>query len=603
MSIFDMFSLFGGLALFLFGMHYMGESLEKRAGNQLKPILEQLTSSPVRGVVLGAGVTAIVQSSSATTVMIVGFVNSGIMALRQAISVVMGANIGTTITAWFLSLTGIKSDNLLVSLFKPANFSPLFAFAGIILLFSSKRKKDLAGIFLGFAILMFGMEQMSSSVSGLSQNEGFVNLITLFSNPLFGVAIGAVVTAILQSSSASVGVLQALSNTGIINYATAIPIIMGQNIGTCVTAIISSIGANTNAKRVAAVHLIFNILGTLVFLALFYLANWAFRFTFVAHSASAFGIALTHTIFNVLSVALLFPFTSQLEWLAQRLVRGDKKSEQFEVLDDRLLATPTIAVNQCRKLTCDMARISQEAMLDAIGLLDHFEPKVAERVIEAENQIDMYEDRLGEYLVKIGTYKLTDKDGQELSKLLHIIGDLERISDHAVNLTEVADEINTKKIQFSPAAQTETRVMREAVAECLNITVTSFINNDLMLAEKVEPLEEVVDHLRSTIKANHINRLKSGFCTIEMGFVLSDLLTNLERVSDHCSNIATSVIEVERHGSVDAHGYSRSLTTGEAGLRFKQMYQEYERKYTIESADNGGDTRFNADDPVGPLVQ
>ena len=598
MSIYNVFSLLGGLALFLFGMQLMGESLEKRAGSRLKPILEQLTSSPIKGVLLGAGVTAIIQSSSATTVMIVGFVNSGIMVLRQAISVVMGANIGTTITAWILSLTGIQSSNFWVSLFKPTTFSPLFAFVGIVLLFFSKRKKDLAGILIGFAILMFGMEMMSDSVSGLSRDEGFIHLLTLFSNPVFGVAIGAVVTAILQSSSASVGILQALANTGVISFASAIPIIMGQNIGTCVTAIISSIGANSNAKRVAAVHLSFNLIGTLLFLPLFYLFSWLFQFSFVDQTATALGIAIVHTVFNVFTVTVLFPFIAQLEWLAKRLVKNDKRGERFEVLDDRLLATPAIAVEQCRKLTGEMAVMARGAFMNALDLLDAFDGKKAEAIVEAERQIDLYEDKLGEYLVKIGTHKLSVKDGQEVSKLLHIIGDFERISDHAVNLMEVADEIHAKRIQFSPAAQHETQVMRKAVADCLAITVTAFTKNDLPLAEQVEPLEQVVDELRSSIKAAHIDRLKTGFCTIELGFVLSDLLTNLERVSDHCSNIAASVIEVERHGSVDAHEYVRSLSTGEAAVKFKRMHAEFSEKYSLAHPDYPGSAPLLPDDPV-----
>lgn len=563
----------------------MGESLEKRAGARLKPILEQLTSSPIKGCVLGAAVTAIIQSSSATTVMIVGFVNSGIMVLRQAISVIMGANIGTTITAWILSLSGIQSSNFWVSLFKPSTFSPLLAFAGMVMLFFSKRRKDLAGIFLGFAILMFGMDTMSGAVSGLSKDQGFISLLTLFSNPVFGVAIGAIVTAILQSSSASVGILQALANTGVITFASALPIIMGQNIGTCITAIISAIGANTNAKRVATVHLCFNLIGTLLFLPLFYLFDWIFQFSFVDQSATALGIAIAHTVFNVFTVTVLFPFIPQLEKLAIRLVKGDKRGERFEVLDDRLLATPSIAVNQCRKLAGEMAVMARDAFLDAMTLLDHFDMKKAEAIAETESQIDLYEDKLGAYLVKVGARQLSARDSQEVSKLLHIIGDFERISDHALNLMEVADEIHAKRIQFSPAAQHEIRVMRTAVSDCLKMTVTAFNNNDLALAEQVEPLEEVVDDLRSSIKAAHIDRLKTGFCTIELGFVLSDLLTNLERVGDHCSNIAASMVEIERHGSVDAHGYKLSLTEGEATKNFQQQFAAFSEKYKLDYPD------------------
>jgi phosphate:Na+ symporter len=599
LSVYNVFSLLGGLAFFLFGMQLMGESLEKRAGARLKPILEQLTSSPIKGVILGAGVTAIIQSSSATTVMIVGFVNSGIMVLKQAISVVMGANIGTTITAWILSLSGIQSSNFWVSLFKPSTFSPLLAFAGMVMLFFSKRRKDLAGIFLGFAILMFGMDTMSGAVSGLSKDQGFISLLTLFSNPVFGVAIGAIVTAIIQSSSASVGILQALANTGVITFASALPIIMGQNIGTCITAIISAIGANTNAKRVATVHLCFNLIGTLLFLPLFYLFDWIFQFSFVDQSATALGIAIAHTVFNVFTVTVLFPFIPQLEKLAIRLVKGDKRGERFEVLDDRLLATPSIAVDQCRKLAGEMAVMARDAFLDAMGLLDHFDMKKAEAIAEAESQIDLYEDKLGAYLVKVGARQLSARDSQEVSKLLHIIGDFERISDHALNLMEVADEIHAKRIQFSPAAQYEIQVMRTAVSDCLKMTVTAFNNNDLALAEQVEPLEEVVDDLRSSIKAAHIDRLKTGFCTIELGFVLSDLLTNLERVGDHCSNIAASMVEIERHGSVDAHGYKLSLTEGEAAKNFQQQFAAFSEKYKLDYPDAPAEP-LPSDNPAVP---
>jgi len=597
MTIYNVFSLLGGLALFLFGMHLLGESLEKRAGARLKPILENLTKSPIKGVLLGAGVTAVIQSSSATTVMTVGFVNSGIMTLRQAISVVMGANIGTTVTAWILSLSGIQSDNFWVALFKPATFSPILAFVGIVMFFSSRRRRDVAGILLGFAILMFGMEQMSGSVSGLARDPGFISLLTLFSNPVFGVLVGAVVTAVMQSSSASVGILQAIANTGALPYAAALPIIMGQNIGTCVTAILSAIGANSNAKRVAAVHLAFNVIGTVLFLALFYALNAVFRFAFMTQAASALSIAVTHSVFNVFTVAVLFPFIGQLEWLARRLVREDKEGERFMVLDDRLLATPTIAVAQCRRLTCEMAALARDSLMDALLLLDRFDPKKAEAVAQAEARIDQYEDRLGEYLVKIGTRTLSDQDGREVSKLLHIIGDFERISDHAVNVTEVANEIHSKRIQFSPIAQQETWVMRQAVSEALTLAVDAFIHNDLEMAERVEPLEQVVDLLCGQIKANHIDRLKTGSCTIELGFVLGDLLNNLERVSDHCSNIAASVIEIERHGSLDVHEYVRSLSRGEAGARFQAMYADYLAKYDLNSP--GVSLRSGAEAPQG----
>ncbi|MDD4080188.1 MAG: Na/Pi symporter, partial [Eubacteriales bacterium] len=417
----------------------------------------------------------------------------------------------------------------------------------------------------------------------LSQDAGFISLLTLFSNPVFGVLVGAVVTAVLQSSSASVGILQAIANTGALPFSSAIPIIMGQNIGTCVTAIISSIGANSNAKRVAAVHLTFNMIGTVLFLALFYALNAIFHFPFLDQAATAFGIAVTHSVFNMFTVVVLFPFIGRLEWMARRLVKEGKEGERFMVLDDRLLATPTVAVEQCRKLTREMAGMARDAFLDAMLLLDRFDLKKADAVSKAESQIDQYEDRLGEYLVKISTRPLSLKDSQEVSKLLHILGDFERISDHAVNITEVSDEIHSKKIQFSPAAQQETWVMRQAVGEVLTLAVDAFIFSDLAKAEQVEPLEQVVDFLRSQIKANHIDRLKTGSCSIELGFVLSDLLTSLERVSDHCSNIAASVIEIERRGSLDAHEYVRSLSQGEAGVRFEAVYQDYLAKYALGS--------------------
>lgn len=584
MSIFDVFGLLGGLAFFLFGMNLMGESLEKRAGNRLKIILEQLTKSPIKGLLLGAVATAVTQSSSAVTVMVVGFVNSGIMHLGQAINVVMGSNIGTTITAWLLSLSGIQSDNIWISLLKPSTFTPILAFLGILLMFLNKRKRDAAGILLGFSILMYGMTMMSDAVKGLAQDPGFISLLSLFQSPLLGVLIGALVTAILQSSSASVGVLQAIANTGTLQYSAALPIIMGQNIGTCVTALISSAGANRNAKRVAVVHLLFNLIGTALFLSVFYLLNAIFRFAFMNQPVNALLIAVTHTVFNVLGVAVMFPFSAKLEWLTRKIIRDSKEVEHFDVLDDRLLATPAIAVDQCRKLTGEMAQHAQNAFLHALVLLDGYNDKAADAIKKTESDIDLYEDKLGTYLVKLSTHNLTPQESREVSKLLHIIGDFERISDHAVNLAEVAEEIDSKGVQFSPAAQHETRVMRNAVTEVLEHTVTAYVNNDLALAEQVEPLEEVVDLLRTQIKAAHIDRLRMGSCTIELGFVLSDLLNNLERVSDHCSNIAASIIESERHGNLQEHEYTKSLKTGELGARFTKMYEAFLEKYDLSKS-------------------
>ncbi len=581
MNIYDVFHLLGGLAMFLYGMHIMGDALEKKAGKRLKPILEQLTSTPAKGVMLGAGVTAVIQSSSATTVMIVGFVNSGIMMLRQAIPVVMGANIGTTITAWILSLTGIQADTFLLTLLKPATFSPLIAFAGIIMLMFSRKKRDTASIMLGFAVLMFGMEQMSDAVAGLSTMPEFRNILLLFTNPLFGVLIGTVVTAIIQSSSASVGILQAISNTGALTYGAALPIIMGQNIGTCVTSVISAIGTNRNAKRVAAVHLSFNIIGTVLFLSVFYLLDWIIGFTFTDNTISAFQIAIVHTLFNVTVTIVLFPFIKQLEWLAHKTVPDSKKGDKVELLDTRLLNTPSIAIAQCNKLTEEMARFARDAFELSLTLLDKYEEKVAQQVEDIEQKIDHYEDRLGEYLVKVSAENMSWQESRDVSKLLRCIGDFERISDHAVNISEVAFELHTKSIKFSKEAMDETDVMRAAVREIVGLAVDVFNNNDVALARKVEPLEEVVDDLRTLIKSNHVERLRTGACTIELGFVLNDLLTNLERVSDHCSNIAANVIEMELHGAPVTHEQMREMHNSQAGTEYQNLYESYLQKYEL----------------------
>lgn len=583
MNLFDVFYLLGGLAMFLFGMHLMGESLERQAGRRLKSILGQLTNKPLKGVLLGTAVTAVIQSSSATTVMVVGFVNSGIMQLNQAIPVIMGANIGTTITSWILSLTGIRSDSLLMTLLKPSTFSPLIAFAGIVLLLTSRRRRDTAGIMLGFSVLMFGMEQMSAAVAGLAEVPAFRELLVLFTNPLFGVAVGALVTAIIQSSSASVGILQAIANTGSLTYGAALPIIMGQNIGTCITAILSSIGANRNAKRVGMVHLYFNLIGTGVFLSVFYVLDWLIGFTFTALPINAFGIAVAHTSFNIGTVILLYPMRSLLEWLARKTIRDSKESEKLELLDQRLLNTPSVAIEQCRRLTVDMANLAQQAFLLADGLLDQYDAKVATEVEEIEQTVDRYEDRLGAYLLQVSALHLSEYESKEVSKLLYSIGDFERISDHAVNLTEVAQELHTKNIGFSPEAQVETSTMRAAVKEIMALTVKVFDTNNQELARKVEPLEEVVDVLRETIKANHIERLRTGTCTIELGFVLSDLLTNLERISDHCSNIAVNVMEQTGRGGLESHAYLHELHEGAPNSSFRMQYEAYLNKYDIAS--------------------
>ena len=583
MSVFNVFSLLGGLAFFLFGMQLLGSSLEQRAGNKLQPILESLTSSNAKGILVGASVTALIQSSSATTVMLVGFVNSGIMQLHQAISVIFGANIGTTITSWILSLSGIKSDNFWVSLLKPSSFAPLMAFVGIIMFFISKRKRDIASIFIGFAILMMGMEAMSNAVRGLAEVPAFVNLLTVFSNPLLGVLAGIVVTGIIQSSTASIGILQALALSGTITYAAALPIVMGQNIGTCVTALISSVGANKNAKRVAIAHLYFNVIGTALFLAMYFIAYTFFSFKLSGNSIGAFEIAIFHSIFNVSCTVILFPFIKLLEKLATKSVRdGEKNSDTDFMMDDRLLATPSIAIAQCRGITCDMASLVRESLVKSISLIRSYSEKEATKVLEMEEKADIYEDKLGSYLVKVSARNLSVPDSQEASKLLHSIGDFERISDHARNIAEGAQEKNDKGVQFSDEAQREINIISDAVMEIANMAVNCFINNDVSLAAEVEPLEQVVDTIKAEIKNRHIQRLQNGLCTIELGFILSDLLTNLERVADHCSNIAVSVIEVERYGELNSHQYLRKVKSGQLGESFSKKYNEYLTKFELQ---------------------
>ena len=579
MSIYDVFSLLGGLAFFLYGMKIFGEALEQRAGNKLKPILEGLTTKPIKGVLVGMLVTAVIQSSSATTVMLVGFVNSGIMQLSQAINVTMGANIGTTVTAWILSLSGIESNNFIVSLFKPSTFSPILAFVGIVMTFTSKRKKEIASMFLGFSILMFGMQVMGDSVKGLSEIPQFTNALVLFSNPFLGVLMGAVITGIIQSSSASVGILQAIALSGGVTFGAAIPIIMGQNIGTCVTAVLSSIGTNKNAKRVAVAHLFFNIIGTVVILIPFSIAKEIFDFTFLNDSISAFWIAIVHSLFNIASTVLIFPFVKQLEKLARFAVRDGK--DEFKMLDPRLLTMPAVAISQCFELVSDMAKMSSEAFIRSLSGLGAYSESEAEAIIEMESKVDVYEDKIGSYLVQVSMHELSVRDSQEASKLLNVIGDFERISDHAVNVVHAAQEIKDKNVRFSEQAEKEIRVISAAVTEILTNAVECFINNDIELAAKIEPLEQVIDMLRAAIREKHVQRLQSGACTIELGFILSDILTNLESVADHCSNIAISVIELEEHGELNSHEYLKKLKSGEVNSTFLEMYEEYSGKYSL----------------------
>lgn len=583
MSIFNVLSLLGGLAMFLFGMNVMGDGLERRAGGKLKAILEKLTASPLRGLLLGIGVTAVIQSSSATTVMVVGFVNSGLMKLSQAIGVIMGANIGTTVTSWILSLTGIEGDSLFVKLLKPASFTPILAVIGIAMtMFSNDdKKKDVGTILLGFTVLMFGMETMSSAVKPLANMPEFTQILTYFTNPILGVLAGALLTAVIQSSSASVGILQALSATGKITFSAAVPIILGQNIGTCITAMLSSVGANKNAKRAAFVHLYFNVIGTVIFLAVFLIVKAFIGSALDQLMVNEVAIALVHTAFNVLATALMLPFTKALEKLACLTVKDteEEPDEQFQLLDERLLNTPPFAVERSRTMTVKMAGMARDALLWTLPLISHYDAEVAEKVVQAENKTDIYEDKLGTYLVKVSALSLSASDSREVSRLLHCIGDFERIGDHALSLMKLAQEVDEKKIVFSKEASEELGVMYRAVSEITEISTKAFEEQDTTLAKEVEPLEQVVDRLKSKLSKRHIDRLQKGECTIEMGFIFSDIITNCERIADHCSNVAASLIELE-HDSYDRHEYLNAIKT-EDNEEFKKRYEEYKEKYAI----------------------
>ena len=567
MDIFGVLSLIGGLALFLYGMHVMGAGLEKMSGGRLERILENLTSNPLKAVLLGAGVTAVIQSSSATTVMVVGFVNSGIMKLSQAIGIIMGANIGTTITAWLLSLTGIQGDNLFINMLKPTSFSPILAMIGIILLMSGKsdKKKITGEILLGFVVLMYGMSAMSGAVEPLADVPEFTNLLTMFKNPVLGVLAGALLTAVIQSSSASVGILQALSVTGGFTFGTAIPIILGQNIGTCVTAMISGIGASRNAKRAALIHLYFNIIGTILFLGVFYTVNAIHPFAFLGEVATPFGIAVVHSCFNIAATLVLLPFSNGLVKLAcltlpthEDVKEMSETDKTLSLLDVRFLEKPAYAVEQSRLVASVMADKSREAMDLAMELLHNFDEAKAEQVAQMETDVDRFEDELGTYLVKLSSKQLSNKDSETLNTILHCIGDFERISDHARNIKEAAQEMHDKQLVFSEKAQEELKVFERAVHDVLDLTMTSFKNGDLNLARQVEPLEEVIDGLSLDVKQRHVRRLRKGKCTIELGFILSDVITNFERVSDHCSNIAVCLVQVNED-EFDTHAYLDEL--------------------------------------------
>ena len=582
MNFFDVLTLIGGLCLFLFGMSVMGDALERCAGKKLSTIIGRLTSNRFAGFLTGLGVTAIIQSSSATTVMVVGFVNSGLMTLKQSIGVIMGANIGTTVTAWILSLGGIESSNFIVQLFKPTSFTPILALIGIAFFMFGKtnRKKDTGTILLGFAVLMFGMDIMSGAVSGLRDVPAFRELFIMFKNPILGVLAGTVLTAIIQSSSASVGILQALTVTGQISYGAAFPIIMGQNIGTCITAILSSFGTNRNAKRVALAHLSFNIIGTVVLMIVLYIVRAFFAPPFLDVAASHFGIAVAHSVFNVVCTALLLPMAGLLEKLVCRLVPDSVGKEDKTELDERLLQTPALALDSCHRYAVEMANCSIDALKKSIYTLFAYKSSLADEIKEAEEKTDHFEDIIGNYLVKLSSRRINESESAEAARLLHIIGDFERISDHAVNILESAEELLDKEIRFSENAQKELTVLSDAVREIADLALGAFTLDNTEAAFDVEPLEEVIDRLKEKLRQNHILRLQSGGCSIDAGFIWSDLLTNLERISDHCSNIAGCILETS-HQQLNLHENVRLIKSdNEAFLR---RYVTYQTKYSVDT--------------------
>ncbi|WP_295736450.1 Na/Pi cotransporter family protein [uncultured Oscillibacter sp.] len=580
MDIFSLFTLCGGLAFFLYGMTTMSKSLEKMAGGRLERLLKRMTSNPMKGLLLGAGITIAVQSSSAVTVMLVGLVNSGVMELGQTIGVIMGSNVGTTLTAWILSLTGIESESVLLNLLKPENFSPLFALAGILLIMGSKRqrRRDIGRILIGFAILMSGMEMMKNSVSPLADLPGFSDLLTAFRNPLLGVAVGAAFTGVIQSSAASVGILQALALTGSVTYGIAIPIIMGQNIGTCVTALLSSIGVSRGAKRVSVIHVAFNLIGTAAGLIVFCGGDLLFHFPFMDAAVGAAGVALCHTVFNLGTTALLLPFSRQLERLARAAVKEEDKTPQFAFLDPLLLRTPGAAVSECAAMTCEMGALARESLLASLGQLSRYNGNLEAELLENEDKLDLYEDRLSGYLIQISQHGLSMEDIHTVSRLLHAIGDFERIGDHALNIQQSARELHEKGLSFSGAAEAELRVLERALTDILTAAVDCFQADDPAAAKTVEPLEETIDQLTDEIRARHIHRLQSGECTVQLGFILSDLLTNLERVSDHCSNIAVCVIEEREDHAEQRHAYLHDF---KAAGEFTESLDRDLKKYQL----------------------
>ena len=583
MDIFGVLALLGGLAIFLYGMDLLGEGLTGASGGKLENILEKLTSNPIKAVLLGAGVTAVIQSSSATTVMVVGFVNSGIMKLRQAIGIIMGANIGTTITSWILSLTGIESDNLFIRMLKPTSFSPILAVIGVVMLVFLKKDKfkNPAKIFIGFALLMYGMEAMSSSVEPLAEVPQFQALLTTFKNPILGMIAGLVFTAIIQSSSASVGILQALCSTGILSYSTVLPIIMGQNIGTCVTALISSIGVNRSARRVAVIHIAFNCIGTIILLPILYLVNAFVDFVFMDWTISYAGIALVHTIFNVVVTFLLLPFSKLLEKLAYLVIKQlpeETQKEQLILPGEILLNTPAVAIEACRTSVNDMARLAEDTILKALSLHDNYSECVAHAVSKQEKLLDQYEDKLNAYIVRISKHSIASSDNRTVSKMLHGIGNFERIGDHALNVAQSAQEMHDKQISFSTEAKSELQAMRAALTETVHLAFDAFCKDDLNLAHQVEPMEEVIDTFNMRMKKKHIERLQKAACTVELGYIFQDLLTNFERISDHCSNIAGCLIEIEENR--DMHEYLHELKKSDE--TFQEQYHANLERYMMQ---------------------
>ena len=584
MDIFSVFTLCGGLAFFLFGMHVMSQSLEKLAGGKLESTLRKMTSNPFKSLGLGAGITVAVQSSSAVTVMLVGLVNSGIMALDQTVGVIMGSNIGTTLTAWILSMAGIESDNIFISLLKPENFAPVVALFGIVLFMISKKKKrqDIGMIMLGFSVLMYGMELMKDSVAPLADMPEFQHLLVAFSVPIVGVLFGAVFTGVIQSSAASVGILQALSMTGTISYRMAIPIIMGQNIGTCVTALISSIGVNRNAKRVAVVHMSFNIIGTVICLLVFYGLGALVHFTFLDKAINPVEIAFVHSVFNILTTIILLPFSKLLVKLAYKIIpeaKGTKNEDKTVWLDERLLASPPLATSQCRQKAKGMAKISKTAMQDAVGIMFQYDQKIADKVEEAEQKLDTMEDKLSTYLLKLSQKELTEEDSTTITELLHTIGDFERIGDHAINMVKISHQMHENGLQFSEEAKADFITSFQALTEISELAVNAYTKNDVSLANKVEPLEEVIDKLTAKIKHKHIERMKNGLCSPELAVYISDLLIFVERISDHYSNVAVIIIQTAQ-ANVDKHDYLNELKS-ERNPQFVKNYEKYKQKYRL----------------------